>query len=111
MYTPKSRNSPVLTEIAKSQPHTALAALTHGMLSRWTYLSCVYPDIVDELSPLDNVLRSKLLRALTLTGRPPPSDLKFALFAHPARLGGLGQEFRQFTKLANGIISACHFLP
>ena len=40
------------------------------------------------LSPLDEMLRSDLLRALT--GRPPPSDLECVLFALPARLGGLG---------------------
>ena len=77
-----------LSKIAKSQPHAAFAALTHGLLNKWTHLSRVIPNISHHLSPLDDVLRSDLLPALT--GRPPPSDLECALFALPARLGGLG---------------------
>ena len=72
----------MLSETAKSQPHAAFAALTHALLSKWTY------NIGDEVSPLDEMLRSELLPALT--GRPPPSDLDFALFALPARLGRQG---------------------
>ena len=77
-----------LGEIAKSQPHAAFSALTHGFQSMWTYLSRVIPNIGVELSPLDNVLRLDILPVIT--GRPPPSDLEFALFTLPARLGGLG---------------------
>ena len=88
----------LLGEIAKSQPHAAYSALTHGLLSKWTYLSRVIPNIADKFSPLDDVLRSDLLPALT--GRPPPSDLEFALFALPARLGGLG--IRIPSKAAEG---------
>ena len=72
----------LLGEIAKSQPHAAFSALTHGLLSKWTYLSRVIPNIGDELSPLGDVLRSDLLPALT--GRPPQSDLELALLALPA---------------------------
>ena len=63
-------------------------ALTHGLQSKWTYLCRVIPNIGHLLSPLDEKLRSDLLSALT--GRPPPSNLDCALFALPARLGGLG---------------------
>ena len=80
-----------LSEIALSQPHAAFSALTHGLLSKWTYLSRVIPNISHVLIPLDSVLRSDLLPALT--GRPPPGDLECALFALPARLGGLGIRF------------------
>ena len=80
-----------LSEIALSQPHAAFSALTHGLLSKWTYLSRVIPNISHLLIPLDSVLRSDLLPALT--GRPPPGDLECALFALPARLGGLGIRF------------------
>ena len=88
----------LLGEIAKSQPHAAFSALTHGLLSKWTYLSRVMPNIGDELSPLDDVLRSDLLPALI--ERPPPSDLEHALLALPARLGGLG--IRIPSKAADG---------
>ena len=38
-----SRN--ILSDIAKSQPHAAFSALTHDLLSKWTYLSQFVPDI------------------------------------------------------------------
>ena len=77
-----------LSEIAKSQPHAAFSALTHGLLSKWTYLSRVQVHICHLLLLLDNVLRTDLLPALT--NHPPPNDLECALFDLPARLGGLG---------------------
>ena len=78
----------ILSDIAKSQPHAAFSALTHGLLSKWTYLSRVVPDISHLLVPLDNVLRTNLIPAIT--GRPPPNDLECDLFGLPARHGGLG---------------------
>ena len=83
-----SSNIAQLSEIAMSQPHASFTALTHGLQSKWTYLCQVIPNIGHLLSPLDEKLRSDLLSALT--GRPPPSNLDCALFALPARLGGLG---------------------
>ena len=77
-----------LTTIAKSQPHAAFSAFTHGLSSKWTYISRTTPNISDLLLPLDNAIRSLLLPELT--GQPPPSDLLTRLFALPARLGGLG---------------------
>ena len=78
----------VLSEIAVSQPHAAYSALTHGLSSKWSYLSRVTPDISHLLDPLDIALKTKLLPALT--GRPTPNDQECALFALPARHGGLG---------------------
>lgn len=77
-----------LASIAKTQPHAAFSALTHGLISKWTYLCRITPDIGELLLPLDNALRSDLLPMLT--GRPPPNDVECSLFALPARLGGLG---------------------
>ena len=77
-----------LTDIARTQPHAAFAALTHGLMSKWTYLSRTTPNIASKMKPLDELLRTKLLPALT--GQPPPSELECSLFALPARLGGLG---------------------
>ena len=78
----------ILSDIAKSQPHATFSALTHGLLSKWTYLSRVVPDISHLLVPLDNVLRTNLIPAIT--GRPPPNDFECDLFGLPARHGGLG---------------------
>lgn len=36
-----------LSTIAISQPHAAYAALTHGAISKWTYLARTIPDIQD----------------------------------------------------------------
>ena len=79
---------PLLSEIAKSQPHAAYSALVHGLSSRWSYLSRVTPNISHLLISLDTALRTELLPALT--GRPTPNDQECALFALPARHGGLG---------------------
>ena len=78
----------LLSEIAKSQPHAAYSALVHGLSSKWSYLSRVTPNISHLLIPLDTALITELLPALT--GRPTPNDQERALFALPARYGGLG---------------------
>ena len=83
-----SSNISTLSTIAKTQPHAAFSALTHGLLSKWTFLSRVQPNISELLLSLDNLLRTDLLPALT--GRPPPNNLECAIFDLPARLGGLG---------------------
>ena len=48
----------ILSDIAKSQPQAAFSALTHSLLSKRTYLSCVVPDISHLLVPLDDVLKT-----------------------------------------------------
>ena len=83
-----SANISTLSDIAKSQPHAAYSALTHGLSSKWTHLSRVQPSISDLLIPLDNTLRTQLIPALTC--RPPPSDQECILYDLPARHGGLG---------------------
>ena len=76
-----------LAKIARSQPHAAHAAFTHGMTSKWTYLTRTMPGIGPNLLPLESIIRTKLAPALT--GRPPPNDLDRDLLALPARLGGI----------------------
>ena len=83
-----SPTSPYSVRLRKSQPQAAFSALTHGLLSKWTYFSRVVPNISYLLKPLDNAIRSDLIPALT--GRLPLNDLECELFALPARLGGLG---------------------
>ena len=62
------------------------------------YICWVIPNIGQILSPLDEMLRSGLLSSLT--GRPPPSNLKCALFILPALLGGV--RIRIPSKTADG---------
>ena len=86
------------------QPHAAFSAVTHGLMSKWTYLSRTTPDIGPLLKPIDNALSSDLP---ALTGRPPPNDLQCTLFALPARLGGLGIDIPSRTaayKIASSLL-------
>ena len=55
----------ILSDIAKLQPHAAFSALTHSLLSKWTYHSHVIPDISHLLVPLDDGLRTNLIPAIT----------------------------------------------
>ncbi len=74
-----------LTAIAKSQPQAAYSALTHGLSSKLSYLSRTMPDTSHLFKPLDDILYSNFIPALT--GRPAPSDVERSMFALPARLG------------------------
>ena len=69
-----------------SQPHAAYSALTHGLMSKRTYLSRTIPDIAPMLRPLDETISSVVIPALT--GRPPPGNQERSLVALPERLGG-----------------------
>lgn len=74
-----------LASIWVTQPHATFSALTHGLMTTWTYFSLIIADIDPLMTTLDDALRSDLIPALT--GRPPPSDLQCILFAVPVRLG------------------------
>ena len=77
-----------LTSIAESQPHAAYAALTHGLASKWTYLSRTVPDISHLFQPLEEAIRRRFL--VCLTGQNHLSDAVRDLMALPSRLGRLG---------------------
>ena len=76
-----------LSTIAQTQPHAAYAAYTHGMVSKWSYLSRIVPDIGHLLEPLEHLIRTKLIPVLT--GRPPPND-GFVCLASETRWTGSG---------------------
>jgi len=77
----------LLTAIALTQPHAAFAALTHGLSSKWSYLSCTTASLSSHFQKLEDLLRFQLIP--TLTGNAAP-DIDHQLFALPAREGGLG---------------------
>ncbi len=77
-----------LAKFASSQPQAAFTALTHGLISRWAYMSRVSPSSEELLQPLETALRFHLIPALT--GQPSPSDSVRQLLALPARHGGMG---------------------
>ena len=55
----------ILSDVAMSQPQVAFLALTHGLLNKWTYINCVVPNISHLLVPLDELLRTNLIPAIT----------------------------------------------
>lgn len=102
-----------LATIACSQPRAAHAAFTHGMTSKWTYLTRTMPGIGPNLLPLETIIRTKLIPALT--GRPPPNESERDLLALPARLGGIAlanptqatdTEFLSSTKITEALTEA-----
>lgn len=77
----------LLADIAKTQPHAAYSAFTHGLSHKFSYLCRTTPGMASQLEPLENFLRTTFIPALT--GRAPPDDAVRDLLALPARLGGL----------------------
>ena len=78
----------VLSTIALSQPQSVFSALTHGDMSRWTYICRTCPNIDSLLQPLENILRTTFLPALT--SQDAPDDCLRDLLGLPCRAGGLG---------------------
>ena len=77
-----------LTTIAKTQPHAAYAAFSHGLAAKWNYLSRTVPNSADLFQPLEDIIRQRFLP--TITGQNTFSDSVRDLTALPTRLGGLG---------------------
>ena len=77
-----------LAIIAVSQPQAAYAAFVHGSRNKWTYFLRTIPQCGPCLQPLEDVIHQKFIPAVT--GRSPCSEVKRALLALPARLGGMG---------------------
>ena len=81
-----------LSNIAKTQPHAAYAAFTHGLLSKWNYVLRVSDleahSASELLQPLEVSISSLFIPAIT--GQNPPGDLTRKLLALPTHLGGLG---------------------
>ena len=77
-----------LADIARSEPHCALTAFTHGLRNRYTYFMRTIPDIKEQLQPLENAIRYKLLPEL-LEGHQC-NDKERQLLALPPKFGGIG---------------------
>ena len=86
-----------LSDIAKSQPHTAYSALTKGLCSRWNFLLCTVPNIADLLQPLEDVIRQLFIPALI---RRQINDEEQRIFALPCHMGGMGI-FNPVTRALN----------
>ena len=77
-----------LSIFATTQPQAPYAALTHGLISKWTYLARTVPNTEDLFRPLEDAIRNVLLPAIT--GQNAFNDNDRDLMALPVRLGGLG---------------------
>ena len=77
-----------LSSIAISQPHAAYTSFTHGLISRWLYVSRTALDTSSSFHKLEKALLTKFIPALT--GLDSPGTLQRSLFALPTRFGGLG---------------------
>ena len=72
----------VLAGFAESQPHAAYCAFTHGLSSRWMFVSRTVPFDSAIFQPLEDVIRQLFIP--TLSGCPPPCHNLRQLFALPA---------------------------
>ncbi|KAL5488637.1 hypothetical protein EMCRGX_G017610 [Ephydatia muelleri] len=61
-----------LASIAANNPHSAYAAFTHGLSSKWTFLARIISNISHLMQPLEDIIQSKLIP--NVTGRCAPSN-------------------------------------
>ena len=58
-----------LSKFAETQPHSAYAAFTHGLMSKWNYLLRVVDwdtiSSVELLQPLESAIQSQFIPAIT----------------------------------------------
>ena len=71
-----------------TQPQAAYAALTHGLIHKWTYLARTVLNTEDLLKPLEDVIQQLFLPSIA--SQNTLSDNERDLVALPACLGGLG---------------------
>ncbi|KAG0715944.1 hypothetical protein GWK47_010782 [Chionoecetes opilio] len=74
--------------MAKTEPHAAYSAFTHGLQHRWSFVKRTIPGISPLLRPLENSIRNTFLPAL-LRSHIMGNDER-ALLTLPPRLGGMG---------------------
>ena len=100
-----------LSEVAAVHPHPAYSAFTHGTFGWWQYLCRTTPNISHLLTPVESLIRTKLLP--NLTGAPPPNDIMRRLLSLPVRMGGMGicspddlnREFDFSLQISNPLVS------
>lgn len=78
-----------LSVIAQTQPHAAYAAYIHGFQSKWTYLSRTMSQLPSYMQPLEDVIREKFIPGI-FGSTLPISDDDRAMYALPAKMGGMG---------------------
>ena len=77
-----------LTDLARTEPHAAYSAYTHGLQHRWRYVMRTIPDISPLLRPLEATIKDTFIP--TLLRSPALGNDVRALLELPPRLGGMG---------------------
>ena len=77
-----------LSVIAKTQPHAAYSAFTHGVSSRWTNMARTNSNLAQFLQLLTKAIDSDLIPAVT--DQSAHGETMRKVFALPTRRGGLG---------------------
>lgn len=77
-----------LTNIARTEPHAAYSAYTHGLQHRWRYVMRTIPGIGPLLRPLEASIRNSFIPILLKCHAL--GDDERALLELPPRLGGMG---------------------
>ena len=102
-----------LATIAKSEPHCALAAFTHGLKNKYVYFMRTIPNIEKYLGPLENAIRNDLIPEI-LEGHSC-NDTERKLLALSPKFGGLGlinlldiscSEFDNSRKITYDLVTA-----
>ncbi|KAG0718607.1 hypothetical protein GWK47_052103 [Chionoecetes opilio] len=79
----------VLSGMAKTEPHAAYSAFTHGLQHRWSFVKRIIPGISRLLRPLEEFIRKTFLPALLKTNFTIGEDVR-ELLSIPPRLGEMG---------------------
>ena len=77
-----------LADIAKTQPHAAYSAYTHGQQHKYRYFMRTLNGIQEQLKPLDDAITNTLIPAIT--GFGSISELDRELLSLPVSQGGMG---------------------
>lgn len=77
-----------LAGIARTEPHAAYSAYTHGIQHRWTYLMRTIPGVSPLLQPLENAIKSVFVPSFVKSHTLGEDER--SMLALPPRLGGMG---------------------
>ena len=77
-----------ICNIAEHEPQLAYSAYTIGVSKEWSFLQRTTPGIEDQLHPVEDCIRRRLLPSIT--GQPYIEDIMREVMSLPTRFGGLG---------------------
>ena len=81
--------------VAKTQPQSAYAALTHGLAAKWLFISRTTPSVADLFVPVEQAIQEQLIPKMK--GRDTLNLQEREILALPTRLGGLSLNIPTLT--------------